>query len=285
MTMPIPSIAQLEAATLNYKKKLLTLAHVSGGMHVGGDLSLAEILVALYYRVMKVDPKNPNWPGRDYFVLSKGHCAGGLFTVLADMGFFDEDELRATYQKLDAKYGMHPCRKAVGVETATGSLGHGLSITNGMALAAKLDGADNTFYCVLGDGECHEGSVWEAAMSAAQFKLDNVVAIIDRNGLSLDGFTEEIMALEPLDKKWESFGWNVAVVDGHDMDALVSALEAARQRNGKPNMIIAKTVKGHSISFMENDPDWHAGTVDSEMLKKCCAILDAAHKAKGEANV
>jgi transketolase len=283
--MPVPSIAQLEAASLNYKKKLLALAHVSGGMHVGGDLSLAEILVALYYGVMKVDPSNPRWPGRDYFVLSKGHCAGGLFTVLADLGFFDEDELRATYQKLDAKYGMHPCRKAVGVETAAGSLGHGLSIINGMALAAKLDGADNTFYCVLGDGECQEGSVWEAAMSAAQFKLDNVVAIVDRNGLSLDGFTEEIMALEPLDKKWESFGWNVAVIDGHDMGAVVGALEAAKQRNGKPTMIIAKTVKGHSIPFMENDPDWHAGTVDSEMLEKCLAMLDEGYNARSDANV
>lgn len=282
--MAVPTIAELEAASLNYKRKLLTLAHVSGGMHVGGDLSLAEILVALYYRVMKVDPKNPDWPGRDYFVLSKGHCAGGLFTVLADLGFFDENELRTTYQKLDAKYGMHPCRKAIGVETATGSLGHGLSITNGMALAAKLDGADNMFYCVLGDGELHEGSVWEAAMSGAQFKLDNVVAIVDRNGMSLDGFTEELMALEPLDKKWESFGWNTVVVDGHDMGAMVRALEGARRRNGKPTVIIARTVKGHGIPFMENDPDWHAGTVDSAMLQKCFAMLEAARNGKGDAN-
>ena len=268
------TIPELKQKAVDYKKKMLTLAHVSGGMHVGGDLSMADILVALYYRIMKIDAARPDWAERDYFILSKGHGAGGLYTILADMGFFDMEHLLTTYNKLDSCYGMHPDRKkAPGVEVSAGSLGHGLSITNGMAYASKMDGEPNRYYCLMGDGEIQEGSVWEAAMSAAHFHLDNVIAIIDRNGLSLDGYTEDVMALEPLEKKWEAFGWNAIRVNGHDMEAIIKVFENLKP-NGKPTCIIAETIKGCGIDFMENDPNWHAGTVDSEMLKKCCDLLD-----------
>jgi transketolase len=277
----IELIGRLEYKACDIRKKILTLAYNAGQLHVGGDLSMTDILVALYYSSMKHDPKNPQWPDRDKFVLSKGHGAGGLYTILADLGYFSEEELMTTYGKLESKFGMHPCKDTVpaGIEMSTGSLGHGLSGCVGMALAAKLDRQRTKVFTLLGDGETNEGSVWEAAMSASHFKLGNLVAIIDRNELSLDGKTEEIMGIEPLPDKWAAFGWHVITVDGNDMTQLLKVLASVPDsESDKPTCIIAKTIKGKGIPFMENKPEWHSGTVSSEILAECMSILNETQR-------
>ena len=281
MGITVDVIDRLELKAIDIRKKILTLAHAAGSLHVGGDLSMTDALVALFYEVMKHDPKNPDWEERDIFILSKGHGAGGLYVPLADLGYFEMDDLLERYGKLDSPYGMHPSDEVPGIEMSTGSLGHGLSGAVGFALASKMDNSSRKVYTLVGDGECHEGSIWEAAMSASNFKLNNLVAIVDRNHMSLDGFTEDLMALEPFDKKWESFGWYTQVVDGHDMEALLQAFENAHKQSEKPSVIIANTVKGKGIPFMENNADWHAGSVDSEMLKECHQILDDSKVKRG----
>ena len=273
-------IEGLKDKACEIRKKILTLGHLGGALHFGGDLSMTDAMVALFYYALKKDPKNPHWPGRDRFILSKGHGAGCLYTVLADCGYFSEELLRSNYNKLDSGFGIHPImNKVPGVEASTGSLGHGLSLCVGMGIAAKLNHETFRIYCLLGDGECQEGSVWEAAMSANHYKLGNLTAIIDRNGLSLDGPTEEIMALEPLEDKWKAFGWNAVTIEGNDMEQLLRCLSSLPPvKSEKPTCIIAKTTKGKGICFMENDPNWHAGSVDSEKLAECCVMLDEARK-------
>jgi len=230
----------------------------SGRGHYGGCFSVTDILVTLYGKIMRVDPSRPSWPDRDRLILSKGHANAALCAVLSQYGFFDEGEL-ATYSKLDSRFGMHVDMHAVpGCDMSTGSLGHGLPVGVGMALAGRADRKDYRVYVVLSDGECDEGSVWEAAMAASHHKLDNLTAIVDRNRLSLDGFTEDILALEPLAEKWRAFGWHAIEVDGHDCRQLYCGLCQAQEMRGKPTVLIAKTIKGKGISFMEDNPSYHS---------------------------
>jgi transketolase len=258
------SICELEAKAAEIRRLLVKVFGDTGGGHYGGCLSEIDILTALYFRVLKVDPKNPRWDQRDRFVLSKGHGAGGLCATLAVRGFFDP-ELLSTYNQLDSPFGMHPdMNKIPGVDMSTGSLGLGFSAAVGMAIVGKREDAAWRVYSLLGDGECHEGIVWEAAMAARHYKLDNLVAIVDRNTLSMDGATEEVMSLEPFAAKWEAFGWSVRIVNGHNMQELVEALEAVPFTPGKPSVIIARTVKGKGISFIENRWDYHYATFNSE---------------------
>jgi len=259
------------------RKKILELTRIAAGGHLGGGLSMVDVTVALYHHVMNIDPKTPGWPDRDRFILSKGHGAIALDPILARVGFFPEEDLN-TFNKLDSPFGMHTNAKSTpGIEHSTGSLGHGLPVSVGMALGARLDEADWRVFCLLGDGELQEGSVWEALMSAAQFKLGNLVAIIDRNGISMDGMTEDIMALEPLADKLKAFRWNVLEVDGHDMSELLNVFdELPAPDTDTPTIIIANTDKGHGISFMRGEPKWHYGALDSELEEQALKEIDAS---------
>lgn len=255
------------------RRDIVDIVYRSSAGHIGGSLSETDILVALYYEVMRIDPENPGWADRDRFILSKGHSIDAYYCVLADRGFFDRKEL-LTYSQFGSKLIGHPNRQIPGVEMNTGALGHGLSIGVGMALAAKMDKKDYRVFVLMGDGELAEGSVWEAAMAASNYRLDNLVAIIDRNGLQISGKTEEVMAIEPLGEKWKSFGWNVSVIDGHDFSSICSALSEDRKVRNMPSLVIAETVKGKGISFMENEPKWHHGVMTPEEYKKACEELD-----------
>lgn len=244
--------------------------------HLGGSCSSADIVATLYAYKMKHDPKNPKWEGRDKFLYSKGHAAIAQYAALAECGYFDRAIL-PTLKSFGSILQGHPDRnKTPGVEANTGSLGQGLSICNGMALAMRLDGKDNKVYCILGDGEIAEGQVWEAAMAAANYKLDNLVAIVDRNRLQATGAIVDRFNTNPLKEKWEAFGWNVVEVDGHDVAALVEALDGADAVKGKPTVIIAETVKGKGVSFAENVVGFHNGAMTKEQYTQACAELDAA---------
>lgn len=230
----------------------------AGSGHPGGSLSAVDIITALYYYKMRVDPKNPTWEDRDRFVLSKGHVCPALYAVLAELGFFPKAALWTLRQPKSILQGHPDMRMTPGVEMSTGSLGQGLSVACGMALAARLDKKKYKVYCMLGDGEVQEGNVWEGAMFAAHEGLDNLIAILDRNRMQIEGFTEDVVALDPLADKWKAFGWEVlALEDGNDMQQILTALDKATERNGKPKIIIAETVKGKGISFMENRAEYH----------------------------
>ncbi|HEX3529751.1 MAG TPA: transketolase [Thermoanaerobaculia bacterium] len=234
------------------------------GAHVGGSMSVVEILTVLYFNgVLRVDPAQPKSDGRDYLIFSKGHASAALYGALAERGFFPVSEL-ASYKHMGSRLAGHPAKSIPGVELATGSLGHGLPVGNGVALAGKHDGSDFRVFVVMGDGECQEGVVWEAAMAAAHYRLDNLVAIVDRNGVQEDGPTETIMALEPFADKWRAFNWEVREVDGHDLGALSAALHAVPFAAGKPSLLVAKTVKGKGLSFAENTHTWHYGKLNEQ---------------------
>jgi transketolase len=239
----------------------LTAAAGKIGGHVGGSLSMMDMLAALYFRQMNIDPSKPDWPERDRLILSKGHAAMGLYVALAKTGFFSMQELLDTYNKLDSKFGKHcDMNKTPGVEACSGSLGHGLSIGIGMALAARHQGKQYRVYVVMGDGEMMEGSVWESAMAGPHFELGNLTAIIDRNQFCIDGPTEEIMTLEPLGQKWRDFGWNVFEIDGHDMSRIVATLDNLPPvETGVPTAIVSQTVKGKGVSIWEGDCWYHYG--------------------------
>jgi transketolase len=242
--------------------------------HPGGSLSCADIMSVLYFKEMRIDPKNPKWEDRDRFVLSKGHCSPALYGTLAERGFFPVDDLKG-FRQLDSYLQGHPDMKKVpGVDMSTGSLGQGLSAANGMALAGKLDKKDYRVYAILGDGEIEEGQIWEAAMTAAHYKLDNLTAFLDHNGLQIDGKVTEVMSPEPVDKKFESFGWNVIVINGHDYAAIDDAIQKAKTVKGKPTIIIAETIKGKDVSFMENEPGWHGKAPNEEERNKAIAELE-----------
>jgi transketolase len=260
---------RLRAASLRVRESILRIVYDSGSGHVGGALSQADILVALYQRALRVDPARPNWPERDRFVLSKGHGGLGLAAVLADCGFIDPAAL-ASFGVTGSALGMHmDHRKVPAIETATGSLGHGLGLATGMALGARLRGWPSRTVCLLSDGECYEGSTWEAALSASSQRLGQLVAIVDRNRLTMDGFTEQEVPLEPLAGKWEQFGWRSITCDGHDHDALCAALDQAfAPQSQSPAVIIACTVKGKGVDFMENEAKWHYGALDSHLLER-----------------
>jgi transketolase len=260
------------AATL--RKSIIDVTGWAGGSHVGGSLSMAEMLTVLYYRYLDIDPKRPDWEERDRFVLSKGHGGVGHAVVLAHRGYFDPELLRE-FNHFRSPFGMHlDANKVPGVDASTGSMGHGLGQAVGLALGAKVQGNAWRVYCLVGDGECHEGSIWEAAMSAAHFKLDNLIVLVDRNHFCIDGDTEDIMALEPLDTKWASFGWEVREVDGHDFTQLAEAIDFAHTSRGQPVVILARTVKGKGVDFMENDPAWHYGGLNSELIEKAKTCIN-----------
>jgi transketolase len=260
------------------RKHVLEMTTRAGTGHPGGSLSCVDVVVALYFHVMRHDPKNPNWPDRDRFVLSKGHAAPTLYAALAEAGYIPIEEFE-NLRKLGSPLQGHPDRNRVpGVENSSGSLGNGLAIANGMALAAKIDERPYRVYVLLGDGECQEGLVWEAAMFAAHYKIDNLTAIIDRNGLQIDGPTEQVMSIEPLASKWKSFGWNVIEVDGHDILAIIEACEEAKRVRGRPTVIIAYLIKGRGVSFMEWVTSFHGKTLTEEQCKKALQELDAWYR-------
>ncbi len=243
--------------------------------HFGGSLSATDLLVALYHRQLRLRPDEPDWPDRDRFVLSKGHAVPALYVCLARCGFFPEAEL-ATLKTLGSNLQGHPdMRKTCGLEANTGSLGMGLSVANGMALAGRAMGRGYRVYVLLGDGECQEGQVWEAAMTAAHYKLDTLTALVDRNELQAMGRTEERMSIEPLAEKWRAFGWQTFEIDGHDMGQICGALDAATEVRGQPAAIIARTVKGKGIPFMEGDPSFHNVVVSEEQFAQAVAALEA----------
>ena len=244
--------------------------------HLGGSFSAMDALAVLYFDVMNVDPQNPANPDRDRFVLSKGHCTPALYPILAQRGFFPQEDLKL-FRSIDGHLSGHAEMNHVkGVDMSTGSLGQGISAAVGMALAGKMDKKDYRVYSILGDGEIEEGQVWEAFMAAAKYNLDNLCAVIDVNGLQIDGKTADVMPTEPLDKKMEAFGWNVISVDGHDLAALSAAFEQAKAVSGKPTVLLAKTVKGKGVSFMENDAGWHGKAPNAEQYEKARAELVAA---------
>ncbi|WP_336773060.1 transketolase [Paenibacillus sp. MMO-58] len=267
-------IKALQEKAIHIRMDLLRMIHGSKTGHTGGSLSNTDILTALYYKIMNIDPLNPKDPNRDRFIASKGHSVESLWCILADRGFFPKEELN-TFSQFGTKLIGHPNNKVPGIEMNTGALGHGLAISVGMALAAKRDGKSYRVFCLMGDGEQAEGSVWEAAMAGAHYKLDNLVGIIDRNRLQISGSTEDVMGLDPLDEKWASFGWNVIDLDGNDLEALVKAFESIPTVPNKPTLIMANTVKGKGISFAENVPHWHHHVPSDEELTKALAELSA----------
>ena len=257
-------LADLTAKAKRFRRDILEMTFKAGSGHPGGSMSAIDIITALYYCKMNVDPTNPAWEDRDRFVLSKGHVCPALYAVLADKGFFPREALWTLRQPGSILQGHPDMKKTPGIEMSTGSLGQGLSVACGMALAGRLDEKDYTVYCMLGDGEVQEGNIWEGAMFAAHQKLDNLIAILDRNRLQIDGNTEDVMSLEPLEAKWTSFGWEVVTLeDGNDMAQVLHALDQAIALKGKPVIIIANTVKGKGVDFMENNPAWHYGALDS----------------------
>lgn len=265
-------LLDLKKKAIEIRKDVLQIIYSAKTGHTGSDLSCTDILVALYYHVMNVNPADPEMKNRDQYIQSKGHAAEVLWAVLADKGFLPKEEL-ATYSRLGSRLIGHPNNKVAGVEMNTGSLGHGLPVSVGIALAGKKRQQDYHTYTLLGDGELAEGSVWEGAMAASNYQLDNLTAIIDRNGLQITGVSEDVMAVEPLDDKWRAFGWEVQVIDGNDMEALVKTLSTPNLPN-KPKLIIAKTVKGKGFSEAENQAQWHHKVPTEVQLAKALKELD-----------
>ncbi|MCR8746075.1 transketolase [Romboutsia lituseburensis] len=266
----------LNEITRIIRKDIVSMIHGSKSGHPGGSLSAVEILTALYFDEMNIDPNNCKMEDRDRFVLSKGHAAPVLYATLAQKGYFAKDELKGL-RKINRMLQGHPDMKGTpGVEMSTGSLGQGFSVACGMAMASKLDNAPWRVYTLLGDGEVQEGIVWEAAMSAAHYKLDNMVAFLDYNGLQIDGDVEKVMNIGPIVDKFKAFGWNVIEIDGHDFDQIFAALDMAKETVGKPTMIVAKTIKGKGVSFMENEAGWHGTAPSDSDLEKALAELGGA---------
>ena len=258
---------ELRKMTKTIRSDIVTMIHKAGSGHPGGSLSAAELVTALYFEVMKVDPADPAWEGRDRFILSKGHVAPLIYSVLARKGFFPVEELW-TLRRLGSILQGHPHKQSTpGLDCSSGSLGQGLSIANGLAIGFKKQGRDNRVFCLMGDGELQEGQIWEAVMTAAQQKLDNLCGIVDFNQVQLDGNVPDIKDLGDLAAKWHDFGWNVIRLDGHDMEQVVRAFRMAEAYKGKPTVLIADTVKGKGVSFMENDCNWHGNAPSEAQLQ------------------
>ena len=257
-------MSELEAIALRLRRRIIEMIHAANSGHPGGALSCADIIATLYFRIMNINADNINSIDRDRFILSKGHRCEALYAALAEMGVIPEEEL-LTFRKFGSRLQGHPCmNKCPGIDMSSGSLGQGLSVGVGMALANKMDGSSNRIYVLCGDGECQEGMIWEAAMSASHYQLDNLCLIVDHNYMQSDGFIRDVMNNSPLGKKFDSFGWNVFGVDGHDPDVLTAALMRAKTVKDKPTVIIAETVKGKGVSFMENNPDYHGRGINDE---------------------
>ena len=258
------------------RKDIVSMICKSKSGHPGGSLSAVEILTALYFDQMNIDPTNPKMEDRDRFVLSKGHAAPALYATLSERGYYDKEELNHLRQIGSMLQGHPDMKKIPGVEMSTGSLGQGFSVACGMAMAAKLDNAPWNVYALLGDGEVQEGIIWEAAMSAAHYKLDNMIAFLDYNGLQIDGDVESVMNINPIEDKFKTFGWNVITIDGHDFDQIFAALDMAKDTVDKPTTIIAKTIKGKGVSFMENQASWHGSAPSEEQLQQALSELGGA---------
>lgn len=259
---------ELEEISKLMRKDIVSMLTESASGHPGGSLSIVDIMSVLFFKEMNIDINNPKNPDRDRFVLSKGHAAPALYSALARKGYFNVEELN-TLRKIDSRLQGHPNMNDLpGIDMSTGSLGQGISASVGMALAGKLDKKDYRVYTILGDGELEEGQVWEAAMSAGHYKLDNLTAFIDNNGLQIDGDVEKVMNPRPIDKKFEAFGWNVLIIDGHNYDEIIDAIAKAKEFKGKPTAIICNTIKGKGVSFMENEAGWHGAAPNKEQCEQ-----------------
>ncbi|MBO5273023.1 MAG: transketolase [Clostridia bacterium] len=276
--MEMAKINELKRIAANIRLGILEEVYSASSGHPGGSLSIADILAYLYFVEMKVDPKNPDWEDRDRLVLSKGHTAPALYATLAERGFFSKEELKG-FRNINSFLQGHPDMKHTpGVDMTTGSLGLGISAACGMALASKLQNKDFRVYSILGDGEVEEGQVWEAAMFAAHYNLDNLCAFIDFNGLQIDGKITEVIDPTPIDKKFEAFNWNVVVIDGNNPEEIEAAVENAKACKGKPTAVICKTIKGYGVSFMENQASWHGTAPNKEQYEQAVAEITASIK-------
>ncbi len=279
---PPLSVAELKQMAARIRTDIIRMTHAAGEGHPGGSLSATDAITALYFRVMRIDPTRPDWPARDRFILSKGHACPAWYSALAERGYFGTEHL-TTLRCCDSLLQGHPdmC-KTPGIDMSAGSLGHGLSAGLGMALAARVQGQEYRVWVIIGDGESQEGSIWEAAMAAAAFKVDNLTVITDRNRIQNDDFIDNILPMGDLAAKWRAFGWHTVEIDGHDMVQVVEALEASRSVVGQPTMIIAETVKGKGVSFMENNPLWHGRAPNDDEAEQALAEIAAAAGWEGE---
>ncbi|MBL7072041.1 MAG: transketolase [Candidatus Omnitrophica bacterium] len=271
--MERPDANKLKTQAKELRKTILKMLANAGSGHTGGSLSLVEILLSLYFYKMKYDPRKPDWDMRDRLVLSKGHGCSALYSVLAEAGYFPKEELM-TFRKFGTRLQGHPQLGLPGIEASTGSLGQGLSIANGMALTAKMEKKNSRVYCIMGDGELNEGQVWEAVMTAAHYDLDNLCGIVDNNKLQIDGWCKDVMNMAPLGDKWKSFGWNVIECDGHVFKEIMNSLDKAQGAKGKPTVILAHTVKGKGVSFIENQARWHGIAPKKDELEKALKEID-----------
>ena len=268
------NIEELTKKAVEIRKGIIEAVYHAQSGHPGGSLSIADILTVLYFHEMKIKPEKPKWEERDRLVLSKGHCSPALYSCLANRGYFPVEDLK-TFRKIDSYLQGHPDKNKVpGVDMTTGSLGQGLSAANGMAIAGKMDKKDYRVYCILGDGEIEEGQIWEAAMTSSKYKLDNLCVIVDNNNLQIDGTIEEVMSPYPIDEKFRSFGFEIIKIDGHDIEEIIKAFDVARNIKEKPTCIIAKTIKGKGISYMENQVGWHGKAPNEEQYKEAITELE-----------
>lgn len=273
MSLTENELKELKQKAFKLRNDIVDVTFWAGGAHIGGAMSMVDILTILYHKFMKINPENPDMEDRDRFVLSKGHAGVGFAPLLAELGFFDKETLK-TFNQFNSPFGMHlDSKKVPGLDASTGSLGHGLPIALGMALAARVKGLDYRTYCLLGDGELNEGSNWEAIMAAAHYKTLNLIPIVDYNKRMIDGEVKEIMSIDPLADKWKAFGFDVIEIDGHDFNQLNDALTKANSAVEKPVVIIAHTIKGKGVDYMEDETKWHYGSIDSVMMEKAKASI------------
>ena len=271
------NIKKLKEMAGRVRKDIIEMLAQAGSGHPGGALSASDIMVALYFSVMRHNPQNPQWKERDRFILSKGHSCPAMYACLARAGYFPLQELK-TLRKLGSRLQGHPSKSdgLPGIEVSTGSLGQGLSIANGVALGLRLDKIDARVYCLMGDGEIEEGQIWEAAMAASHYHLDNLCGIVDNNGLQIDGKIDEVMSPKPISEKWKAFGWKTIGINGHKMEEILEAFAEAKKVKGKPTVIIAKTIKGKGVSFMENVVEWHGKAPSKEQAKVALKDLESS---------
>lgn len=266
-------IEELRQKAKKVRRDIIEEVYCAKSGHPGGSLSIADVLTVLYFKEMQINPQNPNWEDRDRLILSKGHCSPALYACLAERGYFPVEDLK-TFRNKNSYLQGHPDKNKIpGVDMTTGSLGQGLSCANGMAIAGKMNHKDYRVYCVLGDGEIEEGQVWEAAMAANKYKLDNLCIVIDNNNLQIDGTIEEVMSSYPIDEKFRSFGFEIIQIDGHDIEEIIKAFEVAKNVKGKPTCIIAKTIKGKGVDFMENQAGWHGKAPNEEQYEQAIKAL------------
>ena len=264
----ITDVQELKNVAKKIRVNILHMLTQAGSGHTGGSLSAADVAVAIYFSKMSFNPDNPKWEGRDRFILSKGHAAPLLYAIMAEAGYFPMETIN-NLRKIESPLQGHPCCKHMpGIEVSTGSLGQGLSVANGMALGLRLDNNPARVYCIMGDGEIQEGQIWEAAMTSAHYKIDNLCAVVDNNELQIDGPVEEVMGIQPIHDKWEAFGWHVISIDGHDMEEILKALDEAESLKGKPTVIIANTTKGKGVSFFEDKVEYHGVAPSQEEFDK-----------------